>query len=75
MRAGNPNSRKSKTTAALLAFFFGGIGVHRFYLGAWGWGIVYVLFCWTGIPAILAFVECIVFLCMNEESFDQKFNR
>ncbi|TJY66707.1 TM2 domain-containing protein [Sphingobacterium alkalisoli] len=24
---------KDKTTAAVLAFFLGGIGVHRFYLG------------------------------------------
>ncbi|HEX2573335.1 MAG TPA: TM2 domain-containing protein, partial [Polyangia bacterium] len=42
---------KDKNTAAILAFTLGGIGVHRFYLGQTGMGIVYLLFCWTFIPA------------------------
>lgn len=34
-------SHKNKTLASLLAFLFGGFGIHRFYLGGmpdkWGW--------------------------------------
>ena len=65
---------KSRTTAAILAFFFGWIGVHRFYLGQTGMGFVYLLFFWTGIPAIVALVDMIVFLTTSEERFDAKYN-
>lgn len=66
---------KDKTTAALMAFFLGGIGVHRFYLGQTGLGFLYLLFCWTLIPAVIAFIDFIVFLAMNKENFDLKYNR
>ena len=36
-------SRKSKTTALLLCIFLGGLGVHRFYAGKVGTGIIYLL--------------------------------
>lgn len=65
---------KSKTTAAILAFFLGGIGVHRFYLGQTGRGILYLLFCWTFIPAVIAFVDFIIFLTMSDDAFNQKYN-
>lgn len=65
---------KSKTTAALLAFFLGGFGIHKFYLGNTGTGIVYLIFCWTGIPAIIAFVEFILLLVMSDTEFNAKYN-
>jgi TM2 domain-containing membrane protein YozV len=49
--------RKTGTTAVLLALFLGGVGAHRFYMGQIGIGIVYVVFCWTAIPAIVALIE------------------
>jgi len=49
---------KSEVAGVLLAFFFGVFGIHKFYLGQTGWGIVYALFFWTGIPAIAGFIEC-----------------
>mgnify|MGYP003458009378 CR=1 FL=1 len=48
---------KSKVAAGILAMFLGGIGVHKFYLGQVGMGILYLCFCWTGIPAFVAFIE------------------
>jgi TM2 domain-containing membrane protein YozV len=66
---------KNKTTAALLALFLGGFGVHRFYLGENGPGILYLIFCWTFIPAIIAFFEFIIFLSMDEDKFNAKYNQ
>lgn len=68
------NQGRSRTTAAVLAFFLGGLGAHKFYLGRIGWGIVYLLFCWTFIPSVIAFVEFIVYLCKSDEEFSAKYN-
>lgn len=64
---------KSRIAAALFAFFLGGLGGHKFYLGQVGLGIVYLLFCWTFIPAFIAFIEFILFLTMSDEAFNQKY--
>lgn len=66
---------KDKTVAALLAFFIGWAGIHKFYLGKSGAGVVYLLFFWTGIPALIAFFECIFLLMMSESDFNAKYNR
>ncbi len=39
----------------LLAFFFGGIGAHKFYAGKTFSGIISILFCWTYIPMFFGF--------------------
>lgn len=65
---------KNKMVAGLLAILLGGIGVHKFYLGQSGKGIMYILFCWTYIPAILGLIEGITILCSNDENFQIKYN-
>ncbi len=64
---------KSRIAAALLAFFLGGFGVHKFYLGQVGLGVVYLIFCWTFIPAIIAFIDFIILLTMSDDTFNQKY--
>ena len=65
---------KEKNTAGIIAFFLGGLGIHRFYLGQTGLGILYLVFCWTFIPAIIAFIDAIIFWTQSQESFNQKYN-
>lgn len=63
---------KNKLTAGLLGIFLGGLGIHKFYMGKIGMGILYLCFCWTYIPAIVGFIEGITYLCSNDENFQLK---
>lgn len=63
---------KSKIAAGLLAIFLGSLGVHKFYMGKIGMGILYLVFCWTGIPGVIGIIEGIVYLCSNDENFQLK---
>lgn len=65
---------KSKSTTVLLAFFLGGLGIHRFYLGQSSKGIFYLIFCWTFIPAFIALIDFFVFIFMSEDNFNYKYN-
>lgn len=67
------SSGKSKIAAGLFAILLGGLGIHKFYLGRVGQGILYILFCWTFIPAIIALVEGIIYFTMSDEAFEQKY--
>lgn len=50
-------ARRDEVVGVLLAIFLGNFGIHHFYLRRNGLGILYLLFSWTGIPAILGFIE------------------
>lgn len=65
---------QDKTTAGVLALLLGGLGVHKFYLGQTGIGIIYLVFCWTLIPAILGVVDGIILLTMDQREFDHRYN-
>lgn len=63
---------RNKTTAALLALFLGGLGIHRFYLGQW-WGIFYFLLWPTGIPSLISLIEFCVFLLTSQDTWNNKY--
>lgn len=72
----NPAARmgtKNKLVAGLLALFLGGFGIHKFYLGKIGMGILYLLFCWTFIPSFVAFIEAIIYFATSDENFARKY--
>jgi len=71
---------KSKIAAALLAFFLGGFGIHKFYLGCNTAGIIMLVaflggFILLGIPtiiiAIIAFIEFIMYLVKSDGEFQE----
>ena len=66
---------KDKNIAGLLALIFGWLGIHRFYLGQPGMGIAYLIFCWTPIVWLIAFIDAILFFVMEKDVFDFKYNR
>jgi TM2 domain-containing membrane protein YozV len=51
-------ARKDEMVGLLLALLLGCFGAHHFYLRRDTAGVVYLLFFWTGITAILGFIEC-----------------
>jgi TM2 domain-containing membrane protein YozV len=82
--AGGSSGEKSKVVACLLAFFLGGLGFHKFYLGKTTAGIIMLVvflfgFILLGIPsyiiAIIAFVEAIIYLTKSDADFDKDYVR
>jgi TM2 domain-containing membrane protein YozV len=78
------SSEKSKIVAGLLALFFGGFGLHKFYLGKSKAGIVMLLICLVGfvllgIPSIIigviAFIEAIIYLTKSDADFEEIYVR
>jgi TM2 domain-containing membrane protein YozV len=74
-------TEKSKVFAGILAFFFGGFGVHKFYLRDPGAGILYLfIFFITSrlffpLSWFLGWFDAIRLLTMSQEAFDRKYNR
>lgn len=64
---------KNRGIAAILAFFLGAFGIHKFYLGKPLQGIIYLLLCWTIIPGILGVIEAILYLLTTDEAFHEKY--
>ena len=77
---------KNKLVAGLLAIFLGWLGLHKFYLGYVGPGLVYLLtntIGWVvtlwllGLPnmalGIIALIEGIIYLTRSDEEFEQTY--
>lgn len=70
---------RNKLVAALLAFFIGIFGIHRFYLGRTGSGIVMLLLTCTFVGMLLtvpwAFIDMIRYLVMSDREFAERYAR
>jgi len=63
---------RNRVTAGVLAVVLGGLGIHKFYLGKIGQGILMLLFAWTGIPGIIGLIQGIIYLTEGDEEFCMK---
>ena len=70
---------RNRIVAALLAFFFGTLGIHRFYLGRTGSGIAMLVMTCTVVGMLItgpwAFVDMIRYLIMSDEEFAARYRR
>lgn len=65
-------SDPDRVTAGVLAILLGGIGVHHFYTGQTVRGILDIVFCWTGIPALIGLIEGIIWLCEDDAAWAER---
>ena len=70
---------RNKLVAALLAFFLGPIGVHRFYLGRIGTGVTMLILSCTFVGLIAtvpwAIIDMIRYLVMSDREFAARYAR
>jgi TM2 domain-containing membrane protein YozV/type II secretory pathway pseudopilin PulG len=64
----------SKAALMLVTFFLGGIGGHKFYLGKYVQGALYLVFCWTLIPGLIALIEFIVYAFTSKEKLQKRYS-
>lgn len=64
---------RSRVVAGLLALFGGGVGLHKFYLGKPGWGVLYIILLCTGISVLLGLIEGVYLLTMSDENFERRY--
>jgi hypothetical protein len=67
---GRPASPKSRLAAALLCFFLGVLGIHRFYVGKVGTGILMLVT--LGLFGIWALVDFIIILVGSFKDKDDR---
>jgi len=83
-RGGTMPGGKDKTVAGLLAILLGGLGIHKFYLGFTGPGLLFLLVntvgwivTWIllGLPnialGVIAITEGVIYLTKTDEEFHQ----
>lgn len=61
--------------AVLIAILGGWCGIQHFYVKQTVLGVLGILFFWTGIPALVAFIQALVWLFEGKEEFEKKFNK
>ena len=75
--AQGPGKPKSKVAAGLLAIFLGGLGIHKFYLGYNGAGIVHVVlvitFFFFWVSLLISLIEGIIYLTKSDEDFAESY--
>lgn len=70
---------RNRYVAALLAFFFGLLGLHRFYLGRTGSGLTMLILTLTAVGLIVsapwALIDTLRYLLMSDREFAYRYAR
>jgi len=70
---------RNKLIAALLAFFIGTLGIHRFYLGRIGTGVLMLVLTCTVVGLLVtipwSFIDMIRYLVMSDREFAARYAR
>ncbi|AHG00301.1 hypothetical protein HALLA_17335 [Halostagnicola larsenii XH-48] len=66
-------TNSDKVVAGVLAIVLGTFGVHKFYQGNIKYGVLYLCFCWTGIPSLLGLAEGILMLVADDAEYERKY--
>lgn len=78
------HGEKSRIGAAVFALFLGALGLHKFYLGKNGAGLIMLLVSLFGIVfagapsalmALIGMIEGIIYLTQSDEAFDRRYVR
>ena len=69
--------QKNRLVAAIFSFFGGALGIHKFYLGYTGVGIIYLVLTITIIGVLiswpLAWLDGIIYLTKSDEDFNRTY--
>jgi TM2 domain-containing membrane protein YozV len=66
------NNEKKESHSHINGNVLGGFEAHKFYMGSWGWGIVYLYTWWLIIPFLVALAETVKYVLMTDEEFRVK---
>lgn len=73
---------KNRYVAAILAFFLGILGIHKFYLGKTRAGIIHLLCLFPGmlligiptlVSSIISLVEAVIYLIKDDQTFYEQY--
>jgi TM2 domain-containing membrane protein YozV len=76
------SAQKEKWVAAVLAFFLGYFGIHKFYLGYKNEGIIMLVVTLVGAPCfflgpavmgVIALIEAVKYLILTQEEFERTY--
>ncbi|MEO7177288.1 MAG: TM2 domain-containing protein [Allosphingosinicella sp.] len=77
--AGVEDDDRNKYIAALIAFFLGPLGIHRFYLGRTGSGIAMAVLTCTVVGLLVTipwgYIDMIRYLIMSDDEFAERYAR
>ena len=64
--------RNNHIECGVVAILLGTLGLHKFYNGKYGKGMLYVLFCWTGIPTVIGILEGAHYIIESQEEYEEE---
>ena len=66
---------KNQKLTIWFSFLLGGLGLHKFYLGQYLKGSLYLVFSWTLVPMIVGWVDAFRTMKMSPFNFEQRYRR